>query len=890
MRRAKKAPDKRPHATDTLKYCTFAKNDLMKKISLFLCILPLFIQAQIPVTNGLYSLHLPDGDNRIQKAFLKDDSSNIWLGFSSMGLACFKEGSWTTYNTSNSRLNSNQVNCLLQAASGEMLIGTNRGLCVFDVGLNQWKLYHKGNSALPSLNITCLVKQGDAVWIGTDQGLAKLENDTITVPLALTASVSDINITGDTLYAGLANGLLELKATGWNIHKYQNKDIRVGKMAIDKDKRVWFSSDLGIFYLASEEIHPITDRIDCFQDLNNDDIKGNRGLTSDPDGNVYFSSSKNNSLLGTSDIFIYRINENRLENYRFYKEYSFAVTGLHSDKAGNIWILYSDKNISDSIYMLKPSEYVDKLKSDPKPGESFQRLDINKMNAGILNGGDMFLDRGSKPALEVPKGSCKNMAISGSLWVGGLDPGNNLHLAAQTYRQMGFDYYPGPLDTLTGKGELSPSGKNPYDRIWKISRMEIERFNEAFAAGKVSNGTYIPSADFTEWPAHGSGSYSRSLAPFVDVNKDGQYNPADGDYPDIKGDQMLFWIFNDNTEAHSESKGQPLGIEIHASAYAFNCNDIADGSEDEALNYSTFYHYKIINRSSNTYSKMYYGCWIDPEIGNYTDDFVGCNPEGNYMFSYNGDNHDEGLHGYGENPPMLNILWLSDTMRHFMDYQNNFSFMGNPLHAEQYFFLMQSRWVDGTPLTYGGNGYQTGAATNFKFPGNPYFPSEWNEKSAGSFPGDRKMVSSVYQEKLVPNGTKNLEFAVIYTRAPHSPNGLNTSWAKNAADIEKIRLWHRNNNFPRCDGPGASVNGEAHKELKGLHIYPNPGSSSFHMDYPGQGEGHANILARDVSGKIIYQSETAPESVYTDSWPVGIYFIQVRHSGKTYNAKWIKLK
>ncbi|MBK7183400.1 MAG: hypothetical protein IPH89_10910 [Bacteroidetes bacterium] len=34
------------------------------------------------------------------------------------------------------------------------------------------------------------------------------------------------------------------------------------------------------------------------------------------------------------------------------------------------------------------------------------------------------------------------------------------------------------------------------------------------------------------WPAHGTGNFSRNLAPFVDVNADGNYNPlTGGDYP-----------------------------------------------------------------------------------------------------------------------------------------------------------------------------------------------------------------------------------------------------------------------------------------------------------------------------------------------------------------------
>ena len=62
-------------------------------------------------------------------------------------------------------------------------------------------------------------------------------------------------------------------------------------------------------------------------------------------------------------------------------------------------------------------------------------LDINNVRARILNGGDMWWDLVINPHYEVPKGSGKHSMFSGSIWIGGLDAGNQLKLAAQKYRQ-----------------------------------------------------------------------------------------------------------------------------------------------------------------------------------------------------------------------------------------------------------------------------------------------------------------------------------------------------------------------------------------------------------------------------------------------------------------------
>src|SRR5437660_1331362 len=80
-------------------------------------------------------------------------------------------------------------------------------------------------------------------------------------------------------------------------------------------------------------------------------------------------------------------------------------------------------------------------------------IDINNISARLLVHGDMFWDPGvGSAACEFPKGSGKNINFTSALWMSGYDAAGQLHVAAQTYRQDGNDYWPGPLDaadTLT---------------------------------------------------------------------------------------------------------------------------------------------------------------------------------------------------------------------------------------------------------------------------------------------------------------------------------------------------------------------------------------------------------------------------------------------------------
>ncbi len=76
---------------------------------------------------------------------------------------------------------------------------------------------------------------------------------------------------------------------------------------------------------------------------------------------------------------------------------------------------------------------------------AIENLDGNKVKAQFSNGANWFWDLVSSPAYEVPAGSGVHAAFASSLWIGGLDPQNELHMAASTYRQNGREWYTGPV-------------------------------------------------------------------------------------------------------------------------------------------------------------------------------------------------------------------------------------------------------------------------------------------------------------------------------------------------------------------------------------------------------------------------------------------------------------
>ena len=409
----------------------------------------------------------------------------------------------------------------------------------------------------------------------------------------------------------------------------------------------------------------------------------------------------------------------------------------------------------------------------------------NNINATILGDGSCYLSQSyeegeiaSCPTWEVPAGSGKQTIFQHSLWFGGLDAYDTLHLAAYRFGQVGEDYWAGPLKITDASIDLMTALK--FHHIWNLTREEIDHF-----IAHHGEANYEAPEDILTWPAHGESDYAQNLAPFVDVDGDGHYNPEAGDYPDIKGNQCLFFIFNDSYGEHTESGGAQLGLEVHAMVYAY------DAPDDEALNNTVFIDYQFFNRSANDYHDVYLGLWTDWDIGYTWDDFVGCDVQRNSCFAYNGlpEDGDGEPNAYGNNPPVQVLTVLAGpysdanerlSLTGFMYHSNSSIVNGDPSIPEHYYNYMQGLWKNGQPMRYGGDGYNTGTIDlpcKYMFPGdsdpdnigtNGVQPEGyvingvyWTEEQCGNTPYDRRGLASVGPFSLPAGGMQELNYAMI---------------------------------------------------------------------------------------------------------------------------------
>ncbi len=415
-------------------------------------------------------------------------------------------------------------------------------------------------------------------------------------------------------------------------------------------------------------------------------------------------------------------------------------------------------------------------------------LEINNVFPTILGDGSCFVPQKSIPygewgedsyynctTWEVPKESGKQTIFQHTLWFGGLDAADSLHLAANRFSQIGQEYWSGPLKTTDGSIDWMTSVK--FHHIWSLNRAEIDQF----IANHGNAGYKIPE-DILTWPAHGDEGYAENLAPFVDVNGDGRYNPADGDYPDIKGDQCLFFIFNDSFKEHTESGGGKVGLEVHAMVYAF------DAPNDEALNNTVFVNYKFYNRSSNDYHNTYFGLWTDWDLGYGWDDFVGCDVRRNSCFAYNGNpvDGDGQPWAYGDNWPVQVLTVLNGPdglgMTGFMYHNNSSAENGDPEVAPLFYNYLQGIWKNGQHMQYGGDAFNSsdvvGPECNYMFPGDSdpdnigtggvapnggYHTNGkyWTEEECGNAPSDRRGLAMVGPFSFASGSVKELDYAMI---------------------------------------------------------------------------------------------------------------------------------
>lgn len=342
----------------------------------------------------------------------------------------------------------------------------------------------------------------------------------------------------------------------------------------------------------------------------------------------------------------------------------------------------------------------------------------------------------SLPGMEWPKESGKHTVFQSGLWLVAavVDEAEEIRVATTTYNS---EFVPGNWDS---------DPEDPAYRIYTIN---------------ADDGP--TSTNWQEWPVDQG-------APWVDVDGDGFYDPL-VDHPDIIGDKYQWYVMNDGDDSvHSEVYNtQPIGIEVAVSVFGFNTPG--------PLGNTMFLKFKLTNSGAHQLDSMFVSLWSEFDLGHYTDDFVGCNPQLNLGFGYNDFNGDL---VYGASPPVVGYAFLQtpiipspgDTA--WVSGEPVLDFRNVPMNA---FTKYASGDPDHLPWTaqeviwnmnglseYDGQPFidpTTGETSTFVYSGDPVTGEGWVDYNYGVPEGNRQFLMTAGPFSMSPADTHEIIAAII---------------------------------------------------------------------------------------------------------------------------------
>ncbi|MFH1043393.1 MAG: T9SS type A sorting domain-containing protein [bacterium] len=253
--------------------------------------------------------------------------------------------------------------------------------------------------------------------------------------------------------------------------------------------------------------------------------------------------------------------------------------------------------------------------------ENFTIFNVNNLRIPLDNKGVLAdVDPGDGTGAG---GTYNNIVVlfSGGFFLSGYDNGVLWANGVLTCSRI-EDYQPGPVGV---------SSADPKNKIYVVKKQDIA-FSQSWQDWRdaVSIG-----ADY--YDGDGDGTYNP-----VDLNSNGNWDTNE-DRPDLIGDWTAWCVYNDGVPAALRifNDVAPKGIEIHQTVFGYG--------SDEVIGNVMFIRYRLVNSGSvsDKLDNVYFGAAVDPDIGTYDDDFIGCDTTLNVGYVYN--NGSDLL--FGANPP-----------------------------------------------------------------------------------------------------------------------------------------------------------------------------------------------------------------------------------------------
>lgn len=507
------------------------------------------------------------------------------------------------------------------------------------------------------------------------------------------------------------------------------------------------------------------------------------------------------------------------------------------------------------------------------------------------------------------------------------------------------DYLPGPY---TNPNLYTDGISNKYALAFFVSREMIENHLDSIQSG---SSTYIPPHGIKHWPAHGNTAIGQAenLAPFVDVNDNGIYEPYQGDYPSIYGTHSIFSITHQNPNI-----SKTAGIEVQSYIYWFEY-DTTDN-----FVHVVFHKNRLISRTTN-FDEFRVGTYADFDIGGYADDYIGTNVALSTVYAYNGDNNDEpyyGNLGFGENLPIAGIITLKGAKKvndgmdnpgpyydqnsgqivvptvatalanngtvykglglghsdgiidnEYYGLENSFFYTnGNapnssdPYLTHEWYNYFSGKNRFGNPIYFGGTGSYspstieskyvfTGSSDSLHWSTDGVDPGFiWSEETTNNPAGDRRLITSTGKQSLAIGEAFEYEIAFIFRQldsASSNPDSIFTVFFNSCDSV--ITSYQRSALDGGIFDPIPANLTVEEKSKPTFLLYPNPTSNTITI--AAQAGSIQSISLFDLNGKQLSTKQVNGQETQLDvsHLEAGIYLVRIEMpNGETTMKRFVK--
>lgn len=514
--------------------------------------------------------------------------------------------------------------------------------------------------------------------------------------------------------------------------------------------------------------------------------------------------------------------------------------------------------------------------------KKYAKFNINNISTWVSNNGIMDGGNSSSIGLEFPKGTRRSLVfMSGFLWGGKIN--NEIKVGGSTYNAglKGGRI----LENETGEDATLNSVRVYRVRPdYKTGDLTGEANDEGFTVEEIKAKYEL---DWNEWPAeHG--------APFKDLNNNGIYEPSI-DIPGVSGAEQTLWFVSNDLDSNitkTSTGSLPIGLEVQVTTWGYSTNDF--------LNNVVFKKYKLINKSNYNVNDAYICIWTDPDVGDASDDYSGCDTLLNLGFAYNSNDNDA---TYGSTPPAVGFQFLKGPQNNQGETLNMTAFgnfiCGDTVYRDPWLgdyergSLAWYNWFQGlvgltgepmpVPEELGGG------STKFTLLGDPLTGTGWIG-GIGNSCGDTKFFMSSGPFTLNANEYQEIifaEFAAMGDSRLNSvsllkqySNSITSFYNSDITSIKKTSIPNKyllSQNYPNPFNPTTKIKFTIPVVTANFAVTTNTTAAIKIYD----------ILGREV--KTLYNGEITEGEHEIDfnssGLPSGIYFYQLQVNGRIIDSK-----